>query len=309
MIELEPAYLSYRPLLLSLAYRMLGSVMDAEDLVQDTFVTLQQKPMITHEGTVIHNLKAYLCKMVTNRCIDYLKSARKTREQYVGPWLPEPVVHASPADTALSGALPATNPLQTIELEDTISYALMMLMEQLTPIERAVFILRESFDYSYHEIAEIVGRTESSCRQIYSRLKRKIQAEPGDSTFIVTQPERVQQLIQHFLHAAATGNMQALVQLLSDDITIYSDGGGKVLAAIRPITTIQHAAAFILGLTSKYSQTTEVRPILVNGQIGLISQSADEPYPTIMSLEIDHELKIKRIYLVRNPDKLRHINL
>ena len=169
-MELDSVYRSYKPLMLSIAYRMLGSVADAEDLVQDTFLTAQQMENGKNGGHV-NNLKAYLCKTVTNRCLDYLKSARRKREVYVGPWLPEPLVQSA-------GEISGQDPLQSVVLEDTISYAFLVLLDRLTPVERAVFILREAFEYDYGDIADFLGKTELGCRKIYSLLKRKIQDEP-----------------------------------------------------------------------------------------------------------------------------------
>ncbi|MBP1989387.1 RNA polymerase sigma-70 factor [Paenibacillus eucommiae] len=296
-MELDSAYMSYRPLLLSIAYRMLGSVSDAEDLVQDVFV-IARKWEVSAEGGSILNQKAYLCKIVTNRCIDFLKSARRKREVYVGPWLPEPLVQYDSRE-------PSQDPLQTIMLEDTISYAFLVLLDRLSPIERAVFILREAFDYNYREIADTIGKTELGCRKMYSRLKRKIQAEPDPSPNDEGQSE---ELVHRFLHAASTGNMYALVSLLTEDITVYTDGGGKVHAATRPIRTAQRVAAFVLGLASKMDEQTQVRPAIVNGAPGLITSSPGDRYNAVISFQIK-DGRISTMYILRNPEKLRHLNL
>ncbi|WP_028608814.1 RNA polymerase sigma factor SigJ [Paenibacillus harenae] len=296
-MKLEAAYLSYRPSLLSIAYRMLGSVSDAEDLVQDVFVIARNREM-DREGDPIRNPKAFLCKMVINRCLDFLKSARKKREVYVGPWLPEPLVRQ---DSHESGNVP----LQSIILEDTISYAFLILLDRLTPVERAVFILREAFDYDYRHIADTIGKTELGCRKIYSRLKKKIQAEPDVP---LTDEGQSKELVYRFLQAASTGNMQALVSLLTEDITIYSDGGGKVLAATRPIRSPQSAAAFILGLVSKADVQTRVLLAQINGAAGLVISSPDGSYNAVISFQ-PKAGRIQNIYILRNPDKLRHLNL
>lgn len=296
-------YRMYRPLLLSIAYRMLGSVTHAEDLVQDVFVTVQQQE-INKVGGPVRNLKAYLCKIVTNRCLDYMKSARKKREVYVGPWLPEPLVQEY-AVMAGSAFAAGQDPLQTIVLEDTISYALLVLLERLTPIERAIFILREAFEYDYRDIAEFVNKTELGCRKIYSRLKRKIQAEPPAELIASAQSE---QLVLSFLHATSTGDMEGLFAMLSEDVVLYSDGGGKVMAAINPITSSKRVLAFIQGLASKGDSEGVVRLVKVNGQLGFVLSSPTDSYPTVVSLEFKGD-RIQRIYLMRNPDKLRHLNL
>jgi RNA polymerase sigma-70 factor (TIGR02957 family) len=302
-VELDSVYRMYRPLLLSIAYRMLGSVTHAEDLVQDAFVTVQQQNS-NKEGGPVRNLKAYLCKIVTNRCLDYLKSSRNKREVYVGPWLPEPLVQ-NYASVPGAASAEGQDPLQMVVLEDTISYAFLFLLERLTPIERAVFILREAFEYDYRDIADFVNKTELGCRKIYSRLKRKIQDEPPAELISSAQSE---QLVLRFLHATATGDMEGLFAMLAEDIVLYSDGGGKVMAAINPITSSKRVLAFIQGLTSKGDGQGSVRLVIVNGQLGFVLSSPSEPYPTVVSLEFKDD-RVQRIYLVRNPDKLRHLNL
>jgi len=303
IVELDAAYRTYKPLLLSIAYRMLGSVTQAEDLVQDAFVAAQQHG-IHQDGSAVRNLKSYLCKIVTNRCLDDLKSARRRRETYVGPWLPEPLVqdYAAASDWA---AAAGGDPLQTIVLEDTISYAFLVMLDRLTPIERAVFILREAFEYDYREIAALVNKTELGCRQIYSRLRRKIQGEPPVEPTASAESEP---LVLQFLQATATGDMEGLIAMLSEDIVLYSDGGGKANAAINPITTRKRVLAFIQGLASKGSGVGEVRIVRVNGQLGFVLTSPVEPYPSVVSLEF-RDGKVERIYLMRNPDKLRHLKL
>ncbi|MFC3798859.1 RNA polymerase sigma-70 factor [Cohnella sp. GCM10012308] len=300
-MELDAAYRTYKPLLLSLAYRMLGSVAQAEDLVQDAFVTVQQQDTDQRGGPIL-NLKAYLCKIVTNRCLDHLKSARRKREVYVGPWLPEPLVENY---AAAQNAAAGRDPLQTVLLEDTISYAFLVLLDRLTPIERAVFILREAFEYDYRDIADFVDRTEIGCRKIYSRLKRKIQEEPAAEP---ASSERCEQLVLRFLHATASGDMKGLLALLAEDIVLYSDGGGKVMAAVRPITSSARVLAFIQGLISKGGGLGEVRLVKINGQLGFWLTSPLEPYPTLVSLAFKDD-RVQEMYLLRNPDKLRHLNL
>ncbi|NMO94304.1 RNA polymerase sigma factor SigJ [Paenibacillus lemnae] len=301
-MEIDSAYRTYRPLLLSIGYRMLGSVTQTEDLVQDVFMTLQQQNLHQEEGG-IRSLKSYLCKMVTNRCLDYMKSASHKREVYVGPWLPEPLVQDV---KDIPGYAPGQDPLQKIVLEDTISYAFMVMLERLTPIERAVFILREAFQFEYRDIADFVDKSELGCRKIYSRLKRKIgedrhAAEPSAG-------DRSEQLVLQFLHAASTGDMDGLFALLADDIVLYSDGGGKVLAAIKPVTTSKRVLAFIQGLLSKERGEGAVRLVKINGQLGFVISSSTEKFPTIVSLDVKGGT-IQHMYMLRNPDKMQHLNL
>lgn len=282
---------------------MLGSVTQAEDLVQDAFVAAQQHG-IHNEGSPVRNLKSYLCRIVTNRCLDDLKSARRQRETYIGPWLPEPLVHgyaAGPDSAAAAGG----DPLQTVILEDTISYAFLIMLDRLTPIERAVFILREAFEYDYQEIAAFVNKTELGCRKIYSRLKRKIQADSPVEPMASAQSEP---LVLQFLQATATGDMEGLFAMLSEDIVLYSDGGGKANAATNPISTRKRVLAFIQGLAAKGNGVGEVRVVRVNGQLGFLLTSPADSYPTVVSLEFKDGL-VQHIYLVRNPDKLRHLRL
>lgn len=303
-MELDTVYRTYRPLLLSIAYRMLGSVVHAEDVVQDVFVTLQ-KQGIHQEGGAIRSPKAYLCKMVTNRCLDDLKSARRKREVYVGPWLPEPLIQ----DYAVNlGSAPAAgqDPLQKIVLEDTISYAFLVLLDRLTPIERAIFILRETLELDYREIAEFVNKTELGCRKIFSRLRRKIQdngcnAEPPAGN-------RTDELVLRFLHATSTGDMEGLFAMLAEDIVLYSDGGGKVMAAIHPIASSRRVLAFIQGLLSKDYGAGTVRLVRVNGELGFVLNSSFESFSTIVSLEFRND-RVQRLFLIRNPDKMRHLHL
>lgn len=302
-MEIDSLYRSYRPLLLSIAYRMLGSVTQAEDLVQDAFVTIQQLDS-DKEKRSIRNMKSYLCKIVTNRCLDYLKSSHKKRELYVGPWLPEPLVQHYALD-GVSAMTAGADPLQTVMLEDTISYAMLVLLHRLTPIERAVFILREAFEFDYRDIADLVHKTEPGCRKIYSRLKQKIQEEqPAD----LTASGQSEQLVLRFLQAASAGDMEGLLSLLSEDIVLYSDGGGKVMAAIRPIISSQRVLAFIQGLITKGNGADAVRLVKVNGQLGFVLRSPLEPFPTVVSLSCSDN-RIAEIYLLRNPDKLQHLKL
>ncbi|MFE5322751.1 RNA polymerase sigma-70 factor [Paenibacillus sp. NPDC056579] len=287
-MELEQAYRDYKPLLFSIAYKMLGSVSDAEDIVQDCFVTARQVQW-DHVG----NEKSYLCKTVTNRCLDHLKSARKKRELYIGPWLPEPLVQDASED-----------PQEHLILEDTITYAFLIMLETLTPLERAVFVLRESFGYEYEEIAAMVGRTEVACRKTFSRVKRKVQqAQPPSS---LPSLEETEHIVKRFIHAASTGNMEELIAMMTEDIILVSDGGGKVHAAVRPIVSRAHVIAFLKGVVSKLSPESVIHTAVINGQAGIVL-SGGEYQNTVLSYELDESRKLKRIFVVSNPDKLEHV--
>ncbi|WP_199617028.1 RNA polymerase sigma-70 factor [Paenibacillus alkalitolerans] len=289
-MDLELLYKQYYPLLFSIAYRMLGSVADAEDLAHD--VILQAEPL---DADNITNMKAYLTKMAANRCLNLLKSSRKNREVYTGPWLPEPQV-----------SLHEESPLETVVKNETISYALLVLMEQLTPVERAVFVLREAFEYEYGEIAEILEKSEANCRKIYSRVKKKLQ--PGVPQ-LSRSAEHMDRLVKKFIDASKTGNFSDFIGMLTDDAVLISDGGGKVLAAINPIVSKERVAAFLEGLASKGGFQGDIRPAFVSGQSGIVHIKDGRP-DKVICFDLDESRKhVNLIYLVRNPDKLKRITV
>lgn len=287
--DLGVKYLEYKPLLFSLAYRMLGTVSDAEDMVQDCFVTLNSSVNLEE----VQNEKAYFCKMVTNRCLDYLKSARRKREVYVGQWLPEPWLQPVSQD-----------PEQRSLLEETVSYAFLIMIDRLTPLERAVFILKECFEYDYKEIASMLGRTEAACRKVFSRVKTKVQQEPPAALPSLEQTELI---VKRFMQAAATGDMKTLIELLTEDIVLISDGGGKVSAAIHPIEGRQRVLAFLFGLIAKNAANSDLRLIAVNGQMGILI-TEESGIQTLVSYRLDAELRLNQMYLLRNPEKLQHVS-
>lgn len=279
-------YLEYKPLLFSIAYRMTGTITEAEDITHDVLLDFGK----LNEGQ-IENIKAYLCKMVTNRSIDYLKSARKQREVYIGPWLPEPLIFHD------------VNPMHAVLMQDSISYALLCLMEQLSPVERAVFVLREAFGYEYEEIASILEKEVANCRKILSRARRKIDYKDDVDPLQVNQ-EELQHLVQSFLVAATTGNTESFLNLLANDAVLYSDGGGKVKAALVPIETRERVAQFIFGLLRKFGQDDELKFELVNvnGQSGILIKRDNKP-ENVVCFGIEKN-QIKHIFSIRNPEKL-----
>ncbi|WP_123043142.1 RNA polymerase sigma-70 factor [Cohnella candidum] len=281
-------YAAHRRYLHTVAYRMLGTYADAEDVVQDVFAHLQVR-----DNGSIRDERPYLTKMVVRRSLDVLKSARRRRESYVGPWLPEPEVR--PADE---------EPVSAMLLEETVSYALLVVLEVLTPAERAVFLLHEAFGYGYEETAEALGKTEAACRQLMSRVRRKLDREIPEPV----STEKGQELVFRFMQAAASGKMESLMELLREDIVVMTDGGGRVSAAVRPLVGAERAAAFVLGLISKYGNSdTEALPVRVNGDWGIAFREAGE-WTTIVAFEWRDEA-MKRMYLIRNPDKLQSIRL
>ncbi|MBD8588770.1 RNA polymerase sigma-70 factor [Peribacillus simplex] len=285
-MELDSLYKTYRPFLFSIAYRMLGSVTDAEDIVHDLFLQLK---LDTDE---IKDMKAYLAKMTTNRCLNYLKSARKRREVYTGPWLPEPRVNET------------DQPLDKVVTDETVAYAFLVLLEQLSPVERAVFVLREAFTYSYEDIAEMLEKNEVNCRKIYSRAKRKLQ---NDRPVHPEDTKHVDLLAKKFIKASATGNFEEFLDLLTEDVVLVTDGGGKVISALNPIVTRQRVSAFLKGVSAKGGFIGELLPVMVNGQEGILQIKEGKPIKVIC-FELDPKQKnIRKIFIVTNPDKLNHI--
>lgn len=283
--ELSQLYIEYKPLLFSLAYKMTGSIADAEDVIQDVFMKLNQNDMK-------HNLhvKAYLCKLVTNRCLDLLKSSKKKRELYMGTWLPEPI------------AVMETDPLQEMMMKQDMSYALLVLFEQLNPIERAIFILREVLEYDYETTAEIVQKTEPNCRKILSRLKKMLPELEKKLTAVNIDH---QQVITSFISAIQQGNTNQVMEVLREDVVYYADGGGKVTAAAKPIYGAMRVKQLLTSLAAKYLGEYTIMPTEVNGRMGIVIRN-QTAILAVMSFEFEGD-KIKTIYAILNPDKLRNV--
>ena len=275
-----------RPLLFSIAYRMLGSVMDAEDMVQETFLRWQGAP-----ADDVRSPKSYLSTVITRLCIDQLRSAKAQREQYIGPWLPEPLITEETAQID-----------EHLALADSLSMAFLVLLERLSPLERAVFLLHEVFDYGYPEIARIVDKSEANCRQMVHRAREHISA--GESRYEIT-PEQLREISARFVQATSNGDMAGLIELLSDDVTVWSDGGGKVPAALNPIYGPAKVARYFIGVARKMPPSTQMRTVRVNGRPGFITWVAGAVY---LVAEVSfRDGKIDGMRVVRNPDKLRHV--
>lgn len=277
-------YQRFKPLLFSLGYRMLGSVAEAEDMVQETFLKAY---LISEEN--INNKKAYLCKMMTNLCLDLLKSARYKREQYVGPWNPEPLSLEK---------IQEWDPSEMIIQTEGLSIAYLRMMENLAADERAVLLLREALSFTYSEIANIIEKKEENCRKIFSRAKQKILAVEGESL----NYEKNKSMINRFIEAFQKKNTNDLLELISNNVTLYSDGGGKVTAAIRPIVSITNVLALLYGIIKKapadfYFEVKNInhQPAIVISMNGMIQ--------SILSFYIRHE-KIVEMYITMNPEKL-----
>lgn len=277
----------HRSFLFGIAYRMLGSVTDAEDMVQETFLRWQQV-----SGQEVHSPRAFLATIISRLCLNYLESARVQREEYVGPWLPEPL---------LTG--PAPDPAAAARLDESLSMAFLVLLETLTPAERAVFLLREVFDYDYGEIAGIVGVSEVNCRQILRRARQHVAARRPRFD---PSPQERERLMRRFVEASLGQDMQGLLALLSEDIVLYSDGGGKVAAALNPIYGRDRVARFILGALGKFVPSNLVtRPAEINGQPGVVNY-VDGRLQSTLTVDVAGGA-IRRIYIVSNPDKLHAI--
>ncbi len=274
-----------RPLLFAIAYRMLGSAMDADDLVQDAYLRWQGA-----SDAEVRSPRAYLTTIVTRLAINHLRSARVQRESYIGPWLPEALMTEHMPD--------ASGPL---ELSESLSLAFLVLLERLSPVERAVFLLYEVFDFEYAAIARIVDKSEGNCRQLLARAKKHL---GGPRPRFEVAPEHAQSMLERFRRAAATGDMDGLLALLAEDITLWSDGGGKVAAALRPIHGADRVARFMLGALRKFVPADHVvRPAEINGQPGLISYQSGKPRAALV-FDILAD-RIQTIYIIASPDKLR----
>ncbi len=275
-----------RPLLFSIAYRMLGSVMDAEDMVQETFLRWQDAPVDD-----VRAPKPYLSTVITRLCIDQLRSAKETREQYIGPWLPEPIVTEQTAEVD-----------EHLALADSLSMAFLVLLERLSPVERAAFLLHEVFDYEYPEIARIIDKSEANCRQLVHRARQHVTA--GGRRFEPT-PEQLEEITRRFIAASANGDMQGLIELLSDDVMLWSDGGGVVPAAINPIRGPEKIARFFIGLAKRMPPNTSFRVARVNGAPGFVSYIEGAVY---FVAEVNFsDGRVASFRIVRNPEKLRHV--
>lgn len=285
MSHLE-AFNQHRSLLFAIAYRMLGTVTDAEDMVQETFLRWQSTTQATVKST-----KTYLSTIITRLCIDHLRSARVRREQYVGPWLPEPIVTQATAD-----------PADRLELADSLSMAFLVVLERLSPLERAVFLMREVFEYDYDEIAQMVGKSPANCRQILRRSRQHLMSQRP--RFPVSHQQQ-EQITNQFLEATTQGNLQSLLTLLSQDVTYWSDGGGQVVAALKPLQGGMKVARFLLTLRSKWLSRSIFRRIEINGQPGIITLTNDAIHSVTTFDIVDGY--IHNIYMVRNPDKLERI--
>jgi RNA polymerase sigma-70 factor (ECF subfamily) len=271
---------TYRPYLFSIAYRMLGSAMDAEDMVQETY---------------LRSLKAFLTTILTRLCMDQLQLARRKREQYVGPWLPEPILTTTTPTSE--------DPAEHVEREESISLAFLLLLEQLQPFERAVFLLHEVFEYDFAEIAIMLNKSEAACRRSFSRAKQHLREHRPR---FPASPQTHQQLLSGYLQAVQDGEMTTLTNLLSEGVTLWADGGGKIKqAALRPIVGRDAVARFSLGTKRFWPENSQVELAEVNGQAALIIRAGDRAF-SVLAIDVEQG-QIQAIRIIANPEKLARV--
>lgn len=296
--HIEHLYVEYRSLLTAVAYRITGMRTEAEDIVQDLFIYLSTSNW-NHEQ--VNNIRAYLIQSTVNRSLNVLESARIKRVEYPGVWLPEPHVNEWSSSSVSSRTSELTESADTsIILTDDISYAVMVLLDQLTPVERAIFVLRQSFDFSYREIAQWMNRSEATCRKIFSRAVPKLQ-EAQASESIASEHKLA--FTRAFLQATQTGNFSSLLELLQQDMRLYTDGGGKVKSALRPIFDRRRVISFFNGIAAKGSLTGEWSIISINGEIGLQLQREGVTV-AVYSFRYNASGQVDHIFMISNPDKI-----
>ena len=285
-------YQEFRPLLFSIAYRMLGSASEAEDIVQEAFLRFHRE---TGKGTAIESPKAFLSTVTTRLSIDHLRSARVRRERYFGTWLPEPVLSDDEPDVAPHA-----------DTADSLSMAFLVLLESLSPVERAVFLLREVFDYGYDEIARVVGKSEDNCRQIAVRARRQIEAKKPR---FEASRQRREELARRFFEAVTNEDESALVELLSADVVVYADGGGAARAFPRPVHGRDQAVRLIVNTARRGQRELGVigyRSTWINGQPGALLLGGTGTAVAVVTLDIA-DGQIQAVRAINNPEKLRHL--
>ncbi|MFG1967260.1 RNA polymerase sigma-70 factor [Nonomuraea sp. NPDC049028] len=285
--QMDPAteaFVTHRNLLFTVAYEMLGSAADAEDVLQETWLR-----WMTVDLTQVHDQRAYLVRITTRRSLDRLRTMKRRKEAYVGPWLPEPLL--TTPDVA-----------ENLELAESVSMALMLVLETLSPTERAVFVLREVFDVSYDEIATTVSKTPAAVRQIAHRARQHVQARRPREAI---SPSQAQAALESLRRALETSDLQGLLDVLAPDVVLISDGGGVKQAAPRPITGAEKAARFIVGGLGKAQVTLTGDPTVVNGNPALVLRVNGE-IDGVIAVQVE-DARITGLYYVRNPRKLTRI--
>jgi RNA polymerase sigma-70 factor (ECF subfamily) len=286
MWQADTAFQEHRPTLARLAYRMLGSLADTDDILQEAYLRWTR----AGRGTV-QSPRSYLTAIVTRLCIDQRQAVEARKTRYIGPWLPEPVVEPGAAD-----------PGARLEAAESVSMALLVVLESLSPVERAAYLLRRVFDYGYDEIGAVLGKSEVNCRQLVSRAEERIRERRPR---FEAAPAEAERLTGAFLQACATGDLHRLVDLLAADAVLYSDSGGKVPAALVPIRGADRIARLVLGILKKAPAGLEVRRVRVNGQPGLMAL-IEGVIVQVMTFEVV-DGRIATCFVVRNPDKLARV--
>src|ERR1700751_4502323 len=277
----------YRALLFSIAYRMLGTIADAEDMLQETFIRWHQSA-----EQDIRSPRAFLVTIISRLCMNHLQSARVQREEYVGQWLPEPILTD-----------PNSDPLKTLKIDESLSMAFLVLLERLTPVERAVFLLHEVFNYRHTEIAEILGQSEANCRQVLRRARQHVGAV--GRRFKASTQENTD-LLDRFLQATRTGDMDGLLALLARDVVLHSDGGGKAVALPKQIKGADKVARGILHSMQNTVPKEVVGHVAhINGKRAVIAYLHGKPF-SVVSVNVSQG-RIKDVFVVTNPDKLARL--
>ncbi|MCZ8382711.1 RNA polymerase sigma-70 factor [Mycobacterium sp. CPCC 205372] len=272
-----------RPLLFTIAYQLLGSATEADDVLQDSYLRWADVDLAT-----VRDTKAYLAQLVTRQALKALRSGARRREDYVGPWLPEPLL------------LDDRDASTDVVLAESVSMAMLVLLETLTPDERAVFVLREVFDFEYREIAEAVGKSEVAVRQVAHRAREHVRARR--KRFDRVDPEQTTRITEQFLAAATTGDVDELMRLLAPDVTWTADGGGRVGAARKPITGVDRLVPLIVGPFRRGLATLRTGVVTANGAPAVAVYS-DDRLEAVLALEIA-DGRITNLYAIANPDKL-----
>jgi len=284
-VALAASFERHRPVLFAIAYRMLGSVADAEDILQDAYIRFQRAA-----DRPIGSEQALLVTIVSRLCITYLQSARVRREAYVGQWLPEPLETAPAADAEAP-------------IDESLSLALLVVLQRLAPLERIVFVLREVLDYSFAQLAQVVERTEENCRQILRRARLRLESA---QTRFAPSTKLQEEVLKEFLQVIAGGQLEPLLTLLSQDVVLHSDGGGKGPAFPVPIAGIDRVARGLIGANRKLvAKGLRTHLLTLNGQPAAVSFRDRQPY-SVVSVQLESR-KITALFIISNPDKLRHL--
>lgn len=298
--QAEPPHLAdairERSVLMGLSYRLLGSLADAEDAVQETYIRWYR--LSERERREVTHPRAWLIRTASRIGLDMLKSARARREQYIGEWLPEPIPTAGRWSSQHTDAM--IDPADRVTLDDSVSMAVLVVLEAMTPAERVAFILHDVFQYTFPEIAEIVGRTPAACRQLASSARRRVREEQRSP---VPASEHAA-AVQSFKTAWQNGDLAALIDVLDPDATAITDGGGLVSAALEPLHGPEAIARFLVGVYERQPDLT-IREELVNGEPGLVATDTQDRTLAVLALSATTDGKINQVWAIRNPEKLQ----